>query len=111
MVNYISAITGQVVRLVVETLGNDGYRADDGYVPVVTSVIFPDLSLSIGYPAAMMRLDTGLYVSGLQIPTGADAIGTYIATVFWLDVNNNPNYETYAINAARPFGISSVSPI
>jgi len=81
----------------------------DGYVPIVKNVIFPDLSLAAGYPQPMVRLNTGLYASGLQLPTGVDALGTYVATVFWME-NDNPIWETFAINVARPFGISTVTP-
>lgn len=107
--NYIFANTGQLVRLVVQTL--DGYgKRTDGYVPVVESVLFPDLSVAAGYPQTMMRLGTGLYAHGLQLPTGADALGTYIANVYW-EENGQPRWETFAVNVARPFGNSAVSPI
>lgn len=112
---YIFANTGQLIRLVVQTLDGsvDGYAGGnrlDGYVPVVQSVLFPDLSLAAGYPQAMVRLSTGLYAHGLQLPSGADALGTYVASVYWQE-NGLPFWETFAINVARPFGISSVSPI
>lgn len=106
--NYIFANTGQLVRLVVQTL--DGYNRVDGYVPVVESVLFPDLSLAAGYPLQMTRLSTGLYAHGLQLPLGADALGTYVASVYW-EENEQPKWETFAINVSRPFGISAVSPI
>lgn len=109
---YIFANTGQLIRLVVQTLdGYDGYgQRTDGYVPMVQSIQYPDLSYEIGYPRAMTRLSTGLYAHGLLLPTGADALGTYIASVYW-EENGNAKWETYAINVGRPFGISSVSPV
>jgi hypothetical protein len=108
--NYIFANTGQLIRLVVQTLdGYEGARVD-GYVPVVASVQYPDLSLAVGYPYPMLRLDTGLYAHGLLLPSGADALGTYIANVYW-EENGLPKWEVFAINVARPFGISAVSPI
>lgn len=82
----------------------------DGYVPVVLSVIFPDLSQAAGYPQNMTRLGYGLYAHGLQLPTGADALGTYIAQVYW-EEKGQPKNEVFAINVARPFGISNVTPI
>lgn len=112
----IFANTGQLIRLVVQTLDgySDGYEGNgnrvDGYVPVVQSVIFPDLSLAAGYPQAMTRLQTGLYAHGLQLPTGADALGTYIASVYW-EERGQPKWEAFAIHVARPFGISAVTPI
>lgn len=106
---YIFANTGQLIRLAIQTLDGYGDRID-GYVPVVQSVQFPDLSVAAGYPQAMTRLGTGLYAHGLQLPTGADALGTYIASVYWQE-EGLPRWEAFAINVARPFGISSVSPI
>lgn len=106
---YIFANTGQLIRLVVQTLDGYGNRAD-GYTPVVESVLYPDLSLAAGYPQSMVRLDTGLYGHGLLLPTGADALGTYIASVSWYE-NGQIKWATFAINVARPFGISAVSPI
>jgi len=142
-VNYISANTGQTVRLVIQALDSNGYPKDldgyanftDGYVldgygsiivdngsiiaetysdgyyyPVVQSVMFPDLSLATGYPASMIRIGKGLYINGLTLPTGASSIGTYVVSISRIE-NGKFILETYAINAARPFGISSVSPI
>jgi hypothetical protein len=124
-VNYIFANTGQTVRLVVQTLNEngipselgstsnwldgygyivDGYYTDapdgyypdgyqdgyagpnDGYyVPVVNSIMFPDLSGAAGYPRPMTRVSVGLYIHGIQLPNGAPAIGTYIASVTWVE--------------------------
>lgn len=107
--NYIFANSGQLVRLVIQTLDGDGYRSD-GYTPIVESVIFPDLSIAAGYPMAMVRLDTGIYAHGLQLPTGADALGTYVAAIFWQENGQNKS-ELFAINVARPFGISAITPL
>ena len=107
--NYIFANTGQVVRLVVQTLDGYGERTD-GYTPIVTSVIFPDLSVAAGYPQEMTRVERGLFTRGIQLPQGADSLGTYIANVYWQE-NGNPKWEAFAINVARPFGVTSVSPI
>jgi hypothetical protein len=107
--NYIFANTGQLVRIVVQTLDGYGNRVD-GYIPIVDSVLFPDLSVAVGYPLDMTRIGVGLYAHGLQLPTGADALGTYVASVFLVE-NNISNWETFAINVARPFGISAVTPI
>lgn len=108
-INYIFANTGQLIRLVIQTLDGYGNRSD-GYIPIVQSIIFPDLSVAAGYPQFMVNLSTGLYTHGLQLPIGADSLGTYIASIYW-EENDLPKWETFAINVARPFGISSVSPI
>ena len=108
--NYIFANTGQFVQLVVQTLdGYDGARVD-GYVPIVQSLYYPDLSVGLGYPQSMNRVDVGLYAFGVQLPTGADALGTYIASVYWEEIGN-PKWASIAINCARPFGISTVCPM
>ena len=149
-VNYIFANTGQCVRIIIQTLDNNGFPVDldgygnwldgygylidgywsdapdgyypdgyqdgyagpnDGYyVPVVQRVIFPDLSLAANYPRPMMRVAVGLYMHGLQLPNGVPAIGTYVASVSWMQ-NGIYTWETYAINATRPFGVTSVTPI
>jgi hypothetical protein len=107
--DYIFANTGQLIRFVIQTVNSDGAR-EDGYVPVIESIIFPDLSLAAGYPAQMSNIGTGLYAHGLQLPSGADALGTYIASVYW-EENDVSKWQAVVINVARPFGISSVSPV
>jgi hypothetical protein len=122
---YIFANTGQLVRLVIQTLDIDGYRID-GYIPVVQNIIFPDFSVAVGYPRHMTQVYitgdgyvpgvdgdgyvSGLYIHGLLIPTGITALGTYVANVYW-ENNGQPQWDSFAINVARPFGNSSVSPI
>jgi len=107
--NYIFANTGQLVRVVVQTVDGYGER-EDGYVPVVTSVVFPDLGLGASYPREMTKISTGLYAHGIQLPNGIDAVGTYIVSVYWQE-NSQSKWETFAINVARPFGVTSVTPI
>jgi hypothetical protein len=108
--HYIFANTGQLVRIAVQT--TDGYTGEreDGYVPIITSIIYPDLSVAAGYPQNMTRLDTGLYIRGIQLPIGVDALGSYIVNVYWQD-NGTAKWELFIINVARPFGNSSVTPI
>ncbi len=100
---------GQTVRLVIQTINSDGYRVDS-YVPVVTSIYYPNLALASGYPIAMTKIETGLYVHGLIIPTGATAIGTFIANVYYEEAGA-PCWEVFTIQVARPFGNSSVVPL
>ena len=105
----IFANPGQTVRLVVQTVDVDGYRAD-GYVPEVVSVYFPDLSLAKGYPTPMVRINTGLYIHGLVIPGSASAIGTFIVNIFYMEAGR-AQWEVFTIQVARPFGNSSVAPM
>jgi hypothetical protein len=130
-VNYISANTGQLVRIVIQTIDGYGNRCDldgygypildgygnpansytDGYVaPVVESVLLPDLTWATGYPQAMTRLSLGLYASSLILQNGVSAVGTYIVSVRRLD-NEIVVWDTYVINVGRPFGITSVTPV
>ncbi len=51
---------GQKATIFLETLNGSGVR-EDGYVPAVTRVVFPDLSLAAGFPQNMVKLDVGLY--------------------------------------------------
>ena len=109
--NTINANPGQTVRLVVQTL--DGYTGAriDGYVPVVRNVYFPDLSLASGYPMPMVKLDTGLYIHGLSLPSGSTSLGTYIANTYFVDNTGRAIWEVFQIQVSRPFGNSSVMPL
>jgi hypothetical protein len=109
MTNYIPATTGQLVQIIVQTVDGYGDRYDDGYSPTIQSVYFPDLSVAAGYPTLMTRLSTGLYIHGIQLPTGYDAVGTYIVNAFWQE-NSINKWEAFAISANRPFGNVSISP-
>lgn len=109
--NPVQLITSDVVEAVYfKYVSNTPGALTDGYTPIVLNIIFPDLSQAAGYPQNMTRLGFGLYAHGIQLPTGASSLGTYIAQVYW-EENGKPKNEAFAINVARPFGNSSVSPI
>jgi hypothetical protein len=82
----------------------------DGYVPIIDSVYYPDLTLAAGFPREMTRLGVGLYTFGLQIPTGVTALGSYTISAYWND-GENMNWETYIVQVNRAFGNSSITPI
>lgn len=109
-VNYIFANTGQLVRVAVQTVSSVTGDRVDGYVPIINSIIFPDLTVAAGYPQAMTRLGTGLYAHGIQIPVGVDALGSYIVSAYWQE-GTQMHWDTFVINVSRPFGISAVTPI
>jgi hypothetical protein len=110
MTTTIYANPGQTVRLAVQTVDGYGTR-QDGYVPEVNSVYFPDLSKAAGYPLDMTRLETGLYIHGLVLPSDSTALGTFVVSVFFREPgSNDPRWELFTIQVARPFGNSSVSP-
>jgi hypothetical protein len=105
---YIFANPGQIVRLIEQTLDGYGDRTD-GYVPVVQSVVFPDLTNAAGYPRQMSRIDVGLYAHGIQLPTGVDSLGTYVISVYYQE-SGLSKWDAFAINVARPFGNTIVTP-
>jgi hypothetical protein len=93
----------------------DGYTATaDGYsilvLPAVSRLVFPDLTLAEGYPAAMTRLDVGLYYYQFILPIGATAVGSYLIDIAY----TNPsamyaNTSLYQIQCNSPYGIYSVT--
>ena len=107
----IFANPGQTVSLVVQTV--DGYGArQDGSVPQIMSIYFPDKSLSQGFPQAMSRLEQGLYIYDVIIPQGTMSLGTFVASVMFIQPGTgNTVWQVFTINVARPFGNSSASPI
>jgi hypothetical protein len=106
----IFASPGQNVSLVVQTTDFNGSRVD-GYMPNVESVIFPDLSSASGYPQNMQRIDTGLYMHVLTIPTGVVSLGTFIVSMRWVHPNTGLIvYSLAQIQVAMPFGNSNVAP-
>lgn len=100
---------GNAISIKYLTQTSGGNRID-GYVPIVDSVYYPDLTLSAGFPREMTKLSTGLYTYGLQIPTGIAALGSYTVSAYWND-GTNMNWETYIVQVNRAFGNSSISPI
>lgn len=84
---------GQTVSVIQQVFNSDGYRAD-GYnfsgsgplgAPVISRIIYPNLSIAAGYPVAMRKLDTGFYIYTFTLPTGAAAVGTYVVDGYWYD--------------------------
>jgi hypothetical protein len=106
----IFANPGQTVRLAVQTVDGYGTRVD-GYVPRIESVYFPSLDKAAGYPQLMSNLETGLYIHGLELPTGETALGTFVVSVFYQRPGTNaPVWELFTIQVARPFGNTTVAP-
>ena len=106
-----SSNPGQTIILSAHTLDGYGDRVD-GYVPMVDSVYFPDGSAASGYPTNMSKVSAGFYKHGLTLPSGSSALGTYTASVKWVDpVTGNLKWEIYLIHVALPFGNSTVTPL
>jgi hypothetical protein len=105
----VNIVAGNAISIKYFSQISGGNRID-GYVPIVDSIYYPDLTLAAGFPRSMTRLGVGLYYHGLQLPTGLTALGSYTVSAYWND-GSNMNWETFVVNVSRPFGNSSVSPI
>jgi len=102
---------GQTVTIVVQTLDGYGERVDDN-IPVVTDIFFPDRTPADNFPQNMVKIDTGLYTFNVNIPSGSDYLGTFIANVKFNDPDTgNVVWQVFTINVARPFGNSTATPI
>lgn len=105
MIEVLPCFPGQTVTVFLETLDSDGYRTDSPTLPMVTRIIFPAFTLATGYPAAMTKLDTGLYYAQFTIPTGAVSVGSYLVDIEY----TNPstiilNTKLYQILVTSPYG-------
>lgn len=100
---------GQKASIFLETLDSAGLRAD-GYLPVVTRVIFPDLSLAEAFPQAMIKLDVGLYYFQFTLPTSGVSIGSYLVDVLYNQPGTSDYFNTlYQIIVTAPYGMYSVT--
>lgn len=113
MLNVLHYFPGQKATIFMETLNpttfarQDGYNLMDGYdgYPVITRVIFPDLSLALGFPQHMVKLDNGLYFFQFTLPFTASSVGSYLVDGYY----NQPVTGTaltflYQIVVNAPFG-------
>lgn len=101
---------GSQVTVLLQTLNAAGVREDGYSVPVVHSVILPDLSVSLLYPLNMIKISTGLYYHKFTLPSGAAAIGTYIVDLSWTTAGNAPKQDFVQIICMSSGGQFSVSP-
>lgn len=101
---------GQRVTLALETFDSDGYRADGYELPAVTRIIFPDLSVSAGFPQGMLRLDTGLYYFRFTLPSNASSVGSYLIDIAYVDPTTSQIKQTlYQVIVTAPFGVYSAT--
>jgi hypothetical protein len=109
---------GQRVTIIQQVLNTDGYR-EDGYsftysgplgAPVIARVILPDYTLDVNFPAAMTKLDTGLYVFSFTLPTGATSVGTYIVDIYWYHPTTHQlQQEIIQVAVTAPYGLYSAT--
>jgi hypothetical protein len=101
---------GQTATLVFQTLNSLGARSDGYGIPSITRIISPSLTLAVGFPQSMTRLDVGLFTFQFALPTMASAVGTYIADIAYQDPDSgNPKATFFQIVVSAPFGQYSIS--
>lgn len=106
----INASPGQFVTLFLET--KDGYSRADAYSgpPIISQIIFPNMSLASGYPKPMVRVSQGLYTFGFTLPMMASAVGSYLVDVSWMDGATQSFSQTFfQVICTAPFGQYSIT--
>ncbi len=100
---------GQTATFYKEVLNSNQQLVDDGYVPVVTRIIDPTLTALSGYPQAMTRIDTGVYVFQFIVPA---VIGTYFVDIIYLNPDTHllvsDSRQIMIFSPFGKFGLSSV---
>jgi hypothetical protein len=87
-----------------------GFRADGYSIPVISRIIFPNLSLASGYPKAMTRLDVGLFIFSFTLPTLATSVGTYIVDISYQNTDTGlPEQTFFQVVVTAPFGMYSIT--
>lgn len=105
MIQTLAYFPGQTATVFLETLDGYGQRADGYAIPVITRLIFPDLTLATGYPVAMTQLDVGLYYYQFILPCGAASVGSYLVDISYANPTTSyPNTALYQIAVNAPFG-------
>ncbi len=111
MLQTLSYFPGQTATIFLETLDGYGQRINsDGYIdgyagPIITRLVFPDLTLADNYPAPMTQLDIGLYYYQFVLPTGAISVGSYLVDIAYINaVTSYTNTALYQIAVNAPFG-------
>lgn len=111
MVTSIFANPGQKITLAVQVI--DGYGGlHDGYqAPTVDFLMNPAGNMITGYPTIMSEIATGIWKHTITLPSGASAIGPYLASCSWPHPDTGIfQNEIFILNVALPFGNTSISP-
>jgi hypothetical protein len=94
---------GQKVSIFLEVV--DGYgRVDSLTTPKIDGILNPDFTTMAGYPQFMGKVGTGLYVHQFVLPTGASAVGSYLAEASYTYVDGYVNSQLFQIVVNAPFG-------
>lgn len=113
MLTVQSYFPGQKATIFLETLDpTTGARADGYSLPVITRVIFPDLTLAQFFPQDMVKLDVGLYFFQFTIPFTAAAVGSYLVDGYYYQPTTEiPLTFTYQMVVNAPFGNFAAIPV
>jgi hypothetical protein len=112
MLLTLSYSPGQTATVFLETLDGYGQRADGYPAPVITRLVFPDLTLAAGYPVNMVQLDVGLYYYQFVLPSGAFSIGSYLVDISYTNpaTGYTSNTELYQIMVSAAYGNFGLTP-
>lgn len=102
-INILQHFPGQRVTLFLEVV--DGYgRVDSLTTPKIDGILMPDFAAMIGYPQDMVRIGVGLYYHQFVLPTGAAALGSYLAEASYTYQDGYVNSQLYQVIVTAPFG-------
>lgn len=102
-ITVLTHFPGQKVTIFLEVV--DGYgRVDSIDTPRIDGILMPDFSAMTGYPQNMGKVGTGLYVHQFTLPTGAAAIGSFLAEASYTYVDGYVNSQLYQVVVNAPFG-------
>ena len=105
MLQTLSYFPGQTPTIFLETLDGYGERADSPTIPVITRLVFPNLTLAAGYPTNMTQLDVGLYYYQFVLPTGGASVGSYLVDISYTNPSTfYMNTSLYQIVVNAPYG-------
>lgn len=111
MTTALFANPGQTLNIAIQV--TDGYGGlHDGYqAPTVDFVLLPNGNLAAGYPANMTQIALGIWTHALTIPTGVNALGSYVVSCSWPHPETTVfQNELFILNVAFPFGNTTIIP-
>jgi len=102
-IDRLQYFPGQQVTLFLEVV--DGYgRVNSFSTPQIDGILMPNFTPLIGYPQPMNQLGKGLYVFQFTLPTGAAAVGSWLAEASYTYQDGYVNSQLYQIVVQAAFG-------
>lgn len=104
---------GSQATIFFETLDAAGARSDGyGVIPSITRILFPDLTIAVGFPQNMTKIDTGLFRYVFTLPTGSSGVGSYLVDISYQDPADFYIKSTFRqIVVTSPAGAYSISTV